>query len=242
MADTYDINKIIDGAGDIYRLRDASAVHTVDQSYNASSTNPQSGTAVAQAISGATTYSAGSYIDITNNVISNTMHADTTGLMVSYNTLANAGVTTHRWGPWCLQITKKAMANWDASINDASIEIRFAHSDYLDGSIVNGSVLTQTPYMWKDADSYTTSRWGFTGAYSSGPTDGWTIALEGPTDPDNVNRALSRKLRGYHFNINCGMNAADWLECKIYPMYINANTAINTNGARLLIQAKYFYA
>ena len=51
MPETYDINKIVDGAGDIFRLRDASAVHTVDQTYNASSSNPQSGTAVAQAIS-----------------------------------------------------------------------------------------------------------------------------------------------------------------------------------------------
>lgn len=191
-----------------------------------------------------TTYSAGSYIDINaNNVISNTMHVDTTGLMVSYNTLANAGTTTHSWGPWRIQITKKAMVAWDT--NTASIEIRFAHSDYLDGSITNGAALIEPIYMWKDGnwdDVYTGhTRWSFTGAYDSGPSNGYTIFLDGPTDSDGNNRSMPKKLRGYHFNISCGINSPDWLECKVYPMYINNNTSVQSNGARLLIQAKYFY-
>ena len=190
-----------------------------------------------------TTYSAGSYIDITNNVVSNTMHIDTTGLMVSYNTLSNAGVTTHSWGPWRLKITKKAMVTWDTT--DASIEIRFAHSDYIDGSITNGACLVEPFYPWKDGNwdaVYTGhTRWGFTGAYDGGPTNGYTILLDGPTDADNANRSMPKKIRGYKFNISCGIDKPDWLECTIMPMYINNNTSINSNGARLLIQAKYFY-
>lgn len=194
-----------------------------------------------------TTYTAGSYISISNaNVIANTMHLDTTGLMISYNTLGNSGVTTHSFGPWRIELTKDAMVTWDSgSSGSESVHLRFAHSDFLDGSIINGRTLVDIYYPWKDGsynDVYTGhNQWGFDGTYSSGNLNGFPIYLESPTDDDNVSRACPKKMRGFKFTVNCGINSPDWLECTVNPLYINNNTSLTSNAARLLLQVKYFY-
>ena len=194
-----------------------------------------------------TTYTAGSYISISNaNVITNTMHLDTSGLMISYNTLGNSGVTTHSFGPWRIELTKDAMATWDSGLSGSeSVHLRFAHSDFLDGSIINGRTLVDTYYPWKDggySDVYTGhNQWGFDGTYSSSNLNGFPIYLESPTDADSVNRACPKKMRGFKFVVNCGINSPDWLECTVNPLYINANTSLTSNAARLLLQVKYFY-
>lgn len=191
-----------------------------------------------------TTYTAGSYIDITNNVITNTMHLDTSGLMVSYNTLGNSGTTNHSFGPWRIQLVKSAMATWDSS--NASLYIKFAHSDYLDDSIVNGRILVETYYPWKDGiytDVWTGhNQWGFTGSYTQGGSNlGFPIYLSSPMDADSNARACPKSMRGYKFTVNCGINSPDWFECIVNPLYINNNTSLTSNGARLLLQVKYFY-
>lgn len=195
-----------------------------------------------------TTYAAGSFIDINaNNVISNTMHQDTAGLMISYNTLANAGVTTHSFGPWRIQITKKAMATWDdGSGSNPSVLVQVAHSDYISGTITNGRIQQVNYYPWKDGtmDSVYTGhvQWAFTGAYAQGGSnDGFPIDLSSPLDPDGNARACPRSMRALHLIYNCGIDSPDWLELNIEPLYVNNNTTINTNAARLLIRAKYFY-
>lgn len=193
-----------------------------------------------------TTYTAGSYISISNaNVITNTMHLDTSGLMISYNTLGNSGVTTHSFGPWRIELDKSAMVTWDSS--NASVYIKFAHSDYLDGSIVNGRILVDTYYPWKDGiytDVWTGhNQWGFTGTYTQGgSSDGFPIYLSSPMDSDSYARACPKSMRGYKFTVNCGINSPDWLECTVNPLYINNNTSLTSNAARLLLQVKYFYA
>lgn len=195
-----------------------------------------------------TTYSAGSYINInSNNVISNTMHLDTAGLMISYNTLSNAGVTTHSWGPWRLQITKKAMATWDDGTGtDPSVLVQVAHSDYISGTITNGRVQHINYYPWKDGvmDQVYTGhvQWAFTGAYAQGGSNnGFPIDLTSPLDPDGNARACPRSMRALHLIYNCGIDSPDWLDINIEPLYVNNNTSLNTNAARLLIRAKYFY-
>lgn len=45
-----DISKIKTPDGTTYDVKDSSAIHTVDQTYDATSANPQSGVAVAQAL------------------------------------------------------------------------------------------------------------------------------------------------------------------------------------------------
>lgn len=195
-----------------------------------------------------TTYSAGSFIDINaNNVISNTMHQDTAGLMISYNTLSNAGVTNHSWGPWRLQITKKAMVTWDdGTRTDPSVLVQVAHSDYISGTITNGRIQHINYYPWKDGtmDSVYTGhvQWPFTGAYAQGGSNnGFPIDLTSPMDPDGNARACPRSMRALHLTYNCGIDSPDWLDLHIEPLYVNNNTTINTNAARLLIRAKYFY-
>ena len=83
MATSYDTGKVLtvnsNGGPD---WQTPSSV-TVDQTYNASSTNAQSGTAVAEAIAAvpvAPTYSEGDGIDITNNVISADVDGTTIGI------------------------------------------------------------------------------------------------------------------------------------------------------------------
>lgn len=68
---------------------DAPTVPTVDQNYDASSTNPQSGTAVAEAISAipSASYTAGTGIDITSNVVSADIDNSTIKTAVSSSTL-----------------------------------------------------------------------------------------------------------------------------------------------------------
>lgn len=195
-----------------------------------------------------TTYTAGSYIDINaSNVISNTMHLDTAGLMISYNTLSNAGVTTHSWGPWRLQITKKAMATWDDGTgSNPSVLVQVAHADYISGTITNGRIQHTNYYPWKDGlmDAVYTGhvQWAFTGAYAQGGSNnGFAIDLSSPMDPDGNARACPRSMRGMQLIYNCGIDAPDWIELNIEPLYVNNNTTINTNAARLLIRAKYFY-
>lgn len=194
-----------------------------------------------------TTYTAGSYISISNaNVITNTMHLDTSGLMISYNTLGNSGTTNHSFGPWRIELTKDAMATWDSGLSGSeSVHLKFAHSDFLDGSIINGKTLVDIYYPWKDgsySDVYTGhNQWPFDGTYSSGNLNGFPIYLESPTDADNVNRACPKKMRGFKFTVNCGINSPDWLECTVNPLYINNNTSLTSNAARLLLQVKYFY-
>lgn len=193
-----------------------------------------------------TTYTAGILIDISDdNVISNTMHENTDGLMISYNTLSNAGVTTYSFGPWRIQVTKKAMATWDTS--DASLLIQFAHADYLDGSIHHGKILVDDYNPWADGliDTVYNShaQWGFNGSYSQGGNNlGFPIGLKNPIDDDGVARACPKRMVGYKFTINCGINRPDWLECEANALYVNNNTSINTNAARLLLRVKYFYA
>jgi hypothetical protein len=192
-----------------------------------------------------TTYTAGSYISISNaNVITNTMHLDTSGLMISYNTLGNSGTTNHSFGPWRIQLVKSAMVTWDSS--NASVYIKFAHSDYLDDSIVNGRILVDTYYPWKDGiytDVWTGhNQWGFTGSYTQGgSSNGFPIYLSSPMDSDSYARACPKSMRGYKFTVNCGINSPDWLECVVNPLYINNNTSLTSNAARLLLQVKYFY-
>lgn len=191
-----------------------------------------------------TTYSAGSYIDITNNVITNTMHLNTSGLMVSYNTLGNSGTTNHSFGPWRIQLVKSAMVTWDTG--SASLYIKFAHSNYLDDSIVNGRILVESYYPWKDGtftDVWTGhNQWGFTGSYTQGgSSNGFPIYLSSPMDADSYARACPKSMRGYKFTVNCGLNSPDWFECIVNPLYINNNTSLTSNGARLLLQVKYFY-
>lgn len=195
-----------------------------------------------------TTYSAGSYINInSNNVISNTMHQDTVGLMISYNTLSNAGTTTHSWGPWRIQITKRAMATWDDGTgNNPSIYVQVAHSDYISGTITNGRIQHVNYYAWKDGtmDTVFTGhvQWAFTGSYAQGGSNnGFPIDLTSPMDPDGNARACPRSMRCLQLTYNCGIDSPDWLELNIEPLYVNNNTSINTNAARLLIRAKYFY-
>lgn len=195
-----------------------------------------------------TTYSAGYGIDInSSNVISNTMHQDTYGLMISYNTLGNSGTTTHSIGPWRIQITKTAMAAWDSTTNNYSLHIAFAHQDYLDDSIVNGRILVDTLTPWADGAFSTVytghNQWGFSGTYSQGGSgDGFGLQLISPdSDPDGNARACPKTMRGYHFTVNCGINAPDWLECDATLLYVNNNTSLTSNAARLLLRFKYFY-
>ena len=193
-----------------------------------------------------TTYTAGAYISISNaNVITNTMHLDTSGLMISYNTLGNAGTTNHSFGPFRLELVKSAMVTWDTG--NASVYIKFAHSDYLDGSILHGRVLVETYYPWKDGsftDVWTGhNQWAFDGTYSQGGSNlGFPIYLSSPMDADSNARACPKSMRGYKFTVNCGINSPDWLECTVNPLYLNNNTSLSANGARLLLQVKYFYA
>lgn len=194
-----------------------------------------------------TTYTAGSYIDITNNVITNTMHQDTYGLMISYNTLGNSGTTTHSIGPWRIQVTKAAMAAWDSVTGATSLHIAFAHQDYLDGSIVNGRILVDTLTPWADgafSTVYTAhNQWGFVGTYAQGGSnEGFGLQLISPgADPDGNARSCPKTMRGYHFTVNCGINGPDWLECDASLLYINNNTSLTSNAARLLLRFKYFY-
>lgn len=195
-----------------------------------------------------TTYSAGYGIDINaSNVISNTMHLDTAGLMISYNTLSNAGTTTHSWGPWRLQITKKAMVTWDDGTgSNPSVLVQVAHSDYISGTITNGRVQHTNYYPWKDGtmDSVYTGhvQWAFDGSYTQGGSNnGFPIDLSSPLDPDGNARACPHSMRGIKLVYNCGIDSPDWLELNIEPLYVNNNTSLSTNAARLLIRAKYFY-
>ena len=195
-----------------------------------------------------TTYTAGSYISInSNNVINNTMHQDTVGLMISYNTLSNAGTTSHTWGPWRLQITKRAMATWDDGTgNNPSIYVQVAHSDYISGTITNGRVQHVNYYPWKDGvmDQVFTGhvQWPFNGSYAQGGSNnGFPIDLTSPMDSDGYARACPKGMRALHLIYNCGIDSPDWLDINIEPLYVNNNTSINTNAARLLIRAKYFY-
>lgn len=195
-----------------------------------------------------TTYTAGYGIDINaSNVISNTMHLDTAGLMISYNTLSNAGITTHSFGPWRIQLTKRAMATWDDGTgSNPSIYVQVAHSDYISGTITNGRIQHVNYYPWKDGtmDSVYTGhvQWAFTGSYTQGGSNnGFPIDLTSPMDSDGYARACPKGMRALHLIYNCGIDSPDWLELNIEPLYVNNNTTINTNAARLLIRAKYFY-
>lgn len=194
-----------------------------------------------------TTYTAGSYIDITNNVITNTMHQDTYGLMISYNTLGNSGTTTHSIGPWRIQVTKAAMAAWDSVTGATSLHIAFAHESYLDGSITHGRILVDTLTPWADgafSTVYTVhNQWAFDGTYAQGGSnEGFGLQLISPgADPDGNARACPKTMRGYHFTVNCGINGPDWLECDASLLYINNNTSLTSNAARLLLRFKYFY-
>ena len=195
-----------------------------------------------------TTYTAGYGIEISeSNVISNTMHQDTYGLMISYNTLGNSGSTTHSIGPWRIQVTKAAMAAWDSTTGSTSLHIAFAHESYLDGSITNGRILVDTLTPWADG-AFTTvytshNQWGFTGTYAQGgSSDGFGLQLISPdSDPDGTARACPKTMRGYHFVVNCGINSPDWLECDASLLYVNNNTSLTSNAARLLLRFKYFY-
>ena len=195
-----------------------------------------------------TTYSAGYGIAINNsNVISNTMHQDTYGLMISYNTLGNSGTTTHSIGPWRIQVTKAAMAAWDSVTGATSLHIAFAHESYLDGSITHGRILVDTLTPWADgafSTVYTAhNQWGFTGTFAQGGSnEGFGLQLISPgADPDGNARACPKTMRGYHFTVNCGINGPDWLECDASLLYINNNTSLTSNAARLLLRFKYFY-
>lgn len=195
-----------------------------------------------------TTYTAGSYINISDsNVISNTMHQDTYGLMISYNTLGNSGTTTHSIGPWRIQVTKAAMAAWDSVTGATSLHIAFAHESYLDGSITHGRILVDTLTPWADGAFSTVytghNQWGFDGTYAQGGSnDGFGLQLISPgADPDGNARACPKTMRGYHFTVNCGINAPDWLECDASLLYVNNNTSLTSNAARLLLRFKYFY-
>ena len=195
-----------------------------------------------------TTYTAGYGIGISSgNVISNTMHQDTAGLMISYNTLSNSGVTTHSWGPWRLQITKKAMVTWDDGTGtNPSVLVQVAHSDYISGTITNGRVQHLNYYAWKDGTMdvvYTGHvQWPFTGSYAQGGSNnGFSIDLTSPLDPDGNARACPRSMRCLKLIYNCGIDSPDWLELNVEPLYVNNNTSLNANAARLLIRAKYFY-
>jgi hypothetical protein len=195
-----------------------------------------------------TTYSAGAYISISNaNVITNTMHLDTTGLMISYNTLGNSGTTEHSFGPWRIKLDKAAMATWDSAGVGAAIHIKFAHSDFLDGSIQHGRILEDTYYPWKDGsftDVWTIhNQWPFDGTYEQGGSNlGFPLYLTSPMDSDGYARACPKSMQGLKFTVNCGINSPDWLECIVNPLYLNNNTSLTSNAARLLIQVKYFYA
>ena len=194
-----------------------------------------------------TTYTAGAYISISNaNVIENTMHLDTTGLLVSYNTLGNSGTTNHSFGPWRIQIEKAAMATWDSSSGNASVHIKFGHADYLDGGITAGSILQDTYNPWYgwtfSSAQFSHTRWGFDGSMGSGPTGGFPIYLTSPMDSDSVARTCPHSMQGHRFRINGGIATPDWLELTVEPVYINTNTSLTSNAARLLIQVKYFYA
>lgn len=173
------------------------------------------------------------------------LHVDTDGLTIAYNTLGNAGTTNHSFGPWRIQITKDAMADWD-TLAAGSIHVKFGHSDFLDGSITAGSILDTQYYPWKGVngsdDIIARTRWSFDGGYASGPAGGFELYLVSPQDSDNVARVCPSTMIARKFRLNCGINKSDWLECSIEPVYINTNTTVNTNAARLLIQVKYFYS
>ena len=195
-----------------------------------------------------TTYTAGTGIEInSSNVISNTMHQDTYGLMISYNTLGNAGTTTHSIGPWRIQVTKAAMAAWDSVTGATSLHIAFAHKSYLDGSITHGRILVDTLTPWADgafSTVYTVhNQWSFDGTYAQGGSnEGFGLQLISPgADPDGNARSCPKTMRGYHFTVNCGINGPDWLECDASLLYINNNTSLTSNAARLLLRFKYFY-
>lgn len=195
-----------------------------------------------------TAYTAGYGIAISDsNVISNTMHQDTYGLMISYNTLGNSGTTNHSIGPWRIQATKAAMADWDSVTGSTSLHLAFAHESYLDGSIVNGKILVDTLTPWGDGAFDTIyivhNQWGFDGTYAQGgSSEGFGLQLISPdADPDGVVRACPKTMRGYHFTVNCGINAPDWLECDASLLYVNNNTSMTSNAARLLLRFKYFY-
>lgn len=194
-----------------------------------------------------TTYTAGAYISISNaNVIENTMHLDTTGLMISYNTLGNSGTTNHSFGPWRIQIEKAAMATWDSTSGNASVHIKFGHADYLEGGITAGSILQDTYNPWYgwtfSSAQFSHVRWGFDGSMSSGPSGGFPIYLTSPMDSDSVARTCPQSMQGHRFRINGGIATPDWLELTVEPVYINTNTSLTSNAARLLIQVKYFYS
>lgn len=81
------LKAVVSGGEKSVEWGEAAPAITVDQSYNASSTNPQSGTAVAQAIAAipSASYSAGDGIDITSGTIS-VGHDDTLSSTYRYET------------------------------------------------------------------------------------------------------------------------------------------------------------
>ena len=139
------------------------------------------------------------------------------------------------------------MATWDDGTGtNPSILVQVAHSDYISGTITNGRIQHINYYPWKDGimDSVYTGhvQWAFTGSYTQGGSNnGFPIDLTSPMDSDGYARACPKGMRGMQLTYNCGIDAPDWLELNIEPLYVNNNTTINTNAARLLIRAKYFY-
>jgi hypothetical protein len=85
-------------------------------------------------------------------------------------------------------------------------------------------------------------QWPFNGSYTQGGSNnGFPIDLTSPMDPDGNARACPRSMRGIKLTYNCGIDSPDWLELNIEPLYVNNNTSLTSNAARLLIRAKYFY-
>jgi hypothetical protein len=196
-------------------------------------------------LNGLAPYTAGQGIGISNNVITNTMHENTSGLLVSYNSLTSSGTTDHTFGPWKLRIEKSAMATWDTG-STSSLHVKVAHNDFLDGSITNGRILADSYYPWKDGaftDVYTIhNQWAFSGTYSQGGSnEGFQIQLVSPMDADSVARACPKGMMGYKLKYNCGIDRPDWIELDIAVCYTNNNTSINSNALRIQIAAKYFY-
>ena len=85
-------------------------------------------------------------------------------------------------------------------------------------------------------------QWPFDGSYTQGGSNnGFPIDLTSPLDPDGNARACPRSMRCLKLTYNCGIDSPDWLELNVEPLYVNNNTSLNANAARLLIRAKYFY-
>lgn len=144
---------LTDNAGKVLKVNaDATGVEwanestvTVDQTYNASSTNAQSGTAVAQAISAipSASYTAGTGIDITSNVVSADIDNSTIKTVVAPSTLQTVDhldvEVSAVYAAFALNSDVKSKLTTDSSAKDQTIKIHIPGNTFMrQGQIGSG--------------------------------------------------------------------------------------------------------